>query len=94
MDGKKLDFFKNKLLKKQLSLMHMVQRTEGYSRENLTGWIDDSLRNLSADTIDLLQLHCPPTALYDHGEVFGLLDDFVRAKLKDALTAGGTEVSS
>lgn len=33
MDGKKLDYFKDKLLKKQLSLMHMVQRTEGYSRE-------------------------------------------------------------
>ena len=33
MDGKKLDYFKDKLLKKQLSLMNMVQRTEGYSRE-------------------------------------------------------------
>jgi DnaK suppressor protein len=33
MDGKRLDFFKDKLLKKQLSLMKMVQRTEGYSRE-------------------------------------------------------------
>ncbi len=33
MDGKKLDFFKDKLLQKQLSLTHMVQRTEGYGRE-------------------------------------------------------------
>jgi aryl-alcohol dehydrogenase-like predicted oxidoreductase len=55
------------------------QTVEGYSRENLTNWIHDSLRNLSADTLDLLQLHCPPTALYDHAEIFGLLDDFVRA---------------
>jgi len=33
MDGKKLDYFKEKLLQKQLSLTDMVQRTEGYGRE-------------------------------------------------------------
>jgi len=33
MEGKKLDYFKDKLLQKQLSLMKMVQRTEGYGRE-------------------------------------------------------------
>jgi aryl-alcohol dehydrogenase-like predicted oxidoreductase len=55
------------------------QITEGYSRQNLTSWINDSLRNLNTDTIDLLQLHCPPTDLYYHPEVFSLLDDFVRA---------------
>ena len=55
------------------------QTVEGYSRANLTGWIEESLRNLSTDAIDLLQLHCPPRALYDHAEVFGMLDDFVKA---------------
>jgi len=55
------------------------QTIEGYSRENLTAWIDDSLRNLSTDALDLLQLHCPPTELYDRPEVFAMLDDFVRA---------------
>jgi aryl-alcohol dehydrogenase-like predicted oxidoreductase len=55
------------------------QMVEGYSRENLTLWIEDSLRNLSTDTLDLVQLHCPPTALYDRPEVFGILDDLVRA---------------
>jgi len=55
------------------------QTVEGYSRENLTGWIEDSLRNLSTDTLDLVQLHCPPTALYDGPEVFGILDDLVKA---------------
>jgi aryl-alcohol dehydrogenase-like predicted oxidoreductase len=55
------------------------QVCEGYSRENLTAWIDDSLRNLEVDAIDLLQLHCPPTALYDRPEVFGTLDDLVIA---------------
>ena len=33
MDVKKLDYFRDKLLQKQLSLMDMVQRTEGYGRE-------------------------------------------------------------
>ena len=55
------------------------QKIEGYSRENLAGWIEDSLRNLGIETLDLLQLHCPPTELYDRPEVFGILDDFVRA---------------
>ena len=54
------------------------QTVEGYSRKNLAGWIEDSLRNLNADAIDLLQLHCPPTDLYDHAEVFSTLDDFVK----------------
>lgn len=55
------------------------QTIEGYSRENLTAWIEDSLRNLATDTLDLLQLHCPPTELYSRPEVFAILDDFVRA---------------
>jgi aryl-alcohol dehydrogenase-like predicted oxidoreductase len=58
----------------------LPQQTEkGYNRQNLTTWIEDSLRNLSTDSLDLLQLHCPPTALYDRSEVFGILDDLVQA---------------
>jgi aryl-alcohol dehydrogenase-like predicted oxidoreductase len=55
------------------------QVVEGYSRENLTTWVDDSLRNLATGTLDLLQLHCPPTEVYYCPEVFGILDDFVKA---------------
>lgn len=55
------------------------QVCEGYSRDNLTAWIEESLRNLQVEAIDLLQLHCPPTALYDRPEVFGILDDLVSA---------------
>jgi aryl-alcohol dehydrogenase-like predicted oxidoreductase len=55
------------------------QTVAGYNRQNLTMWVEDSLRNLSTDCLDLLQLHCPPTALYDGPEVFGILDDMVRA---------------
>jgi len=54
------------------------QTEAGYSRENLTSWVEDSLRNLSTDCLDLLQLHCPPTSLYEHAEVFGILDDLVK----------------
>ena len=55
------------------------QVPEGYSRENLTGWIERSLRNLEMEALDLLQLHCPHPAVYDRPEVFGILDDLVRA---------------
>jgi aryl-alcohol dehydrogenase-like predicted oxidoreductase len=55
------------------------QTVAGYSRENLTGWVEESLRNLQTDRIDLLQLHCPPPDIYDHPEVFGYLDGMVAA---------------
>jgi aryl-alcohol dehydrogenase-like predicted oxidoreductase len=55
------------------------QTVEGYSRQNLTQWIDDSLRNLATDALDLLQLHCPPTEVYYRPEVFAMLDDLVKA---------------
>ena len=55
------------------------QTVDGYSRENLTAWVEDSLRNLSVEALDLLQLHSPPTELYDRAEVFAILDDLVRA---------------
>jgi aryl-alcohol dehydrogenase-like predicted oxidoreductase len=55
-----------------------AQTCEGYSRENLAGWVDRSLSNLQTDAIDLLQLHCPPSALYRQREAFDILDDLVR----------------
>ena len=55
------------------------QTCEGYSRANLTAWVERSLRNLEMDALDLLQLHCPPSALIDQPEVFGLLDGLVQA---------------
>ncbi len=50
---------------------------EGYTRENLTAFVERSLRNLETDAIDLLQLHCPPTQVFYMPEVFGVLDDLV-----------------
>ena len=49
----------------------------GYNRENLTSFVERSLRNLETETIDLLQLHTPPSEVYDMPEVFGILDDLV-----------------
>jgi aryl-alcohol dehydrogenase-like predicted oxidoreductase len=60
------------------------QTVEGYSLENLIGWIDRSLRNLEVDTLDLVQLHCPPTDLYYHPEVFETLDKLkIQGKIRD-----------
>lgn len=49
---------------------------DGY--RDLRPFIERSLQNLGTDTIELLQLHCPPTAVYTMPEVFGALDDLVR----------------
>lgn len=53
------------------------QVVEGYTRENLEAWIDRSLTNLGVETLDLVQLHCPPTELYYRPDIFGILDDLV-----------------
>ena len=50
----------------------------GYTKENLTAFVERSLKNLEVEAIDLLQLHCPPTQVYYMPEVFGALDDFVK----------------
>lgn len=50
----------------------------GYNRKNLTAFVERSLKNLETDTIDLLQLHCPPTEVFYRPEVFGVLDDLVK----------------
>lgn len=55
------------------------QSVEGYSSENLSAWLDRSLANLGTDTLDLVQLHCPPTDLYYRPEVFERLDRLVEA---------------
>jgi aryl-alcohol dehydrogenase-like predicted oxidoreductase len=41
--------------------------------------VEDSLRNLSTDSLDLLQLHCPPTDCYYRPELFEALDRMVQA---------------
>ncbi|RMF76859.1 MAG: aldo/keto reductase [Chloroflexi bacterium] len=52
---------------------------EGYTKENLTRFVERSLQNLDTEALDLVQLHCPPTPVYYMPEVFGALDDLVQA---------------
>jgi aryl-alcohol dehydrogenase-like predicted oxidoreductase len=53
------------------------QVPENYTLQNFREWIDRSRKNLRTDTLDLVQLHCPPTAVYDSDEVFDGLDQLV-----------------
>ncbi len=50
---------------------------DGYNRENLTRFVERSLQNLETESLELVQLHCPPTEVYYRPEVFGVLDDLV-----------------
>jgi aryl-alcohol dehydrogenase-like predicted oxidoreductase len=50
----------------------------GYDAAHLTQFVERSLTNLSVDSLDLLQLHCPPTDVYYQPETFGALDELVR----------------
>jgi aryl-alcohol dehydrogenase-like predicted oxidoreductase len=51
----------------------------GYNRENLAAFVDRSLQNLGVDSLELVQLHCPPTDTYYRPETFAALDDLVKA---------------
>lgn len=53
------------------------QVVEGYTKENLEGWIDRSRQNLGMDTLDLVQLHCPPWELYNRPDIFEIMEGFV-----------------
>lgn len=50
---------------------------ESYTAEAMRAWADASLKRLGVEALDLVQLHCPPTALLYMPEVFGLLDELV-----------------
>ncbi|MBG6215850.1 aryl-alcohol dehydrogenase-like predicted oxidoreductase [Arthrobacter sp. CAN_A6] len=53
------------------------QVPENYSLSNFRQWADRSRTNLGVDTLDLVQLHCPPTAVYSTDEVYDALDTLV-----------------
>ena len=50
---------------------------DGYNLLNIESFIDRSLKNLSVECIDLLQLHCPPTETYSKKETYEMLDEIV-----------------
>jgi len=57
---------------------------EGYDYENLSAFVERSLKNLNVEALDLLQLHCPPTEAYRQDSTFEALDRLKEAgKLKN-----------
>jgi aryl-alcohol dehydrogenase-like predicted oxidoreductase len=62
-----------------------------YTPENLRAWIDRSRRNLGVDTLDLVQLHCPPPAVYSDQRVYDALDALVE---DGAIAAYGVSVET
>ncbi len=56
------------------------QLPENYTSEALRRWNARSLENLSVDTIDLVQLHCPPDEVYEDDAVFATLDELVEER--------------
>ncbi|MPV50995.1 aldo/keto reductase [Pseudactinotalea sp. HY160] len=55
----------------------MPQTPQIYSLDNLRAWTDRSRAHLRVQTLDLVQLHCPPTAVYGTDAVFDALDTLV-----------------
>jgi aryl-alcohol dehydrogenase-like predicted oxidoreductase len=53
------------------------QVSANYSPEAFAGWIDRSRENLGVETLDLVQLHCPPTDVYYRPELFAACDELV-----------------
>ena len=55
----------------------VAQVPDAYTLENFRAWTDRSRVNLGTDRLDLVQLHCPPTAVYSSGAVYDALDTLV-----------------
>ncbi|WP_193607958.1 aldo/keto reductase [Nocardioides lijunqiniae] len=53
------------------------QLPENYTPDNFRAWVDRSRRNLGVDTLDLVQLHCPPSAVIDDDATYDALDALV-----------------
>ncbi|GAB3138539.1 aldo/keto reductase [Amycolatopsis stemonae] len=53
------------------------QVPENYVAAKFREWNDRSRRNLGVDTLDLVQLHCPPTPVYSSDAVYDALDEMV-----------------
>jgi aryl-alcohol dehydrogenase-like predicted oxidoreductase len=67
----------------------MDQVPETYVLENFRSWTERSRRNLGVDTLDLVQLHCPPTSVYTDDELYDALDTLVE---EGAIAAYGMSV--
>lgn len=50
---------------------------QSYTPQALRGFVEDSLRNMQVEIIDLIQLHCPPTEVYYRPEIFAEFDKLI-----------------
>lgn len=48
---------------------------DGYNRANLTRFVEEALQNTGMEILDLVQLHCPPSEVYDRDEPFETLEE-------------------
>jgi aryl-alcohol dehydrogenase-like predicted oxidoreductase len=55
----------------------VAQEPGNYTLDNFRVWTDRSRRNLGVDTLDVVQLHCPPSVVYKTDAVFDALDTLV-----------------
>ena len=69
----------------------LPQEPANYSPSNFRAWIDRSRRNLGVATLDLVQLHCPPTAVIDADATYQALDALVADK---SIAAYGVSVET
>jgi len=69
----------------------MAQEPENYTPENFRTWTDRSRANLRVDTLDLVQLHCPPTAVIEDDATYDALDSLVA---DGAIAAYGVSVET
>ena len=67
------------------------QVPENYTLENFRAWTDRSRVNLGVDTLDLVQLHCPPTAVYHDDRTYDALDTLVA---EERIAAYGVSVET
>jgi aryl-alcohol dehydrogenase-like predicted oxidoreductase len=58
----------------------VAQEPENYTLDNFRAWTDRSRANLGVDTLDLVQLHCPPTPVFSTDAVYDALDTLVQEK--------------
>ncbi|MCR2816914.1 aldo/keto reductase [Microbacterium jiangjiandongii] len=55
----------------------MAQEPANYTPENFRAWTDRSRANLRVDTLDLVQLHCPPSEVIESDATYDALDALV-----------------
>jgi aryl-alcohol dehydrogenase-like predicted oxidoreductase len=88
-----------KLRKERSEPFHVATKTglrlephvaAGYTKQNISAFVDRSLQNLDIEVIDLLQLHSPPTDVYYQPEIFGILEDLAK---EGKIRFGGVSVN-